>query len=176
MSLLRGRNAVNLRWTAFILALTLVPLVHAGAEACTLNEIQKADMRLGLCRQQIGIATGFACTSLLMRSQVADQFQQIELARRCGFNAEAEKLDKYYKATTPLVVRLYECIDTSVDRLAIESQAKQDVDKILSKLPAGCPGELKDKMAKRLPEFIEIDQKSLHDLQSMAPQIGLTTE
>lgn len=165
---------MNSRLTAVLLAVGLLPLVYGGADACTLNEIQKMDMRVGLCSQQVGIATGFACTSLVMRSQIADQFQQIELARRCGFNAEAEKLDKYYKETTPLVAKLYECVDTSIDRATIEKQAKEEVDKTLSTLAPGCPNELKDKMAKRLPKLIAIDQKSLHDIQSIASQIGLT--
>lgn len=166
-------NAVNSRSIAVLLALGVVA-VHGRAEACTLNEIQKADMRLGLCRQQVGIATGYACTTLVMRSQIADQFQQINLARRCGFNAEAEKLEKYYHETTPLVAKLYECIDTAVDRPTVEKQAKEEVDKALSKLEPGCSSELKEKMAKRLPTLIEIDQKSLRDIQTIASQIGLT--
>jgi hypothetical protein len=165
--------AVNSRLIAVLFALGAVSF-HGGAEACTLNEIQKADMRLGLCRQQIGIATGYACTTLLMRSQVADQFQQIDLARRCGFNAEAEKLEKYYNETTPLVAKLYECVDTSIDRATIEKQAKEEVGKALSKLAPGCSSELNEKMAKRLPTLIAVDQKSLRDIQSIASQIGLT--
>ncbi|MBY0560279.1 hypothetical protein [Hyphomicrobium sp.] len=164
---------MNSRSIAVLLALGVVS-VHGGAEACTLNEIQKADMRLGLCRQQVGIATGYACTTLVMRSQVADQFQQIDLARRCGFNAEAEKLQKFYNETTPLVAKLYECIDTAIDRPTVEKQAKEEVDKALSKLEPGCSSELKEKMAKRLPTLIQIDQKSLREMQTIASQIGLT--
>lgn len=145
---------------------------HANAE-CTMNEIEKPNTRVGLCRQQIGIATGYGCTSLLMQAQVADQFQQIELARRCGFKAEADKLEKYYQQTTPFVVSLYECIDTSVDRTDVETKAKSDVAKKLSSLPAGCPADLKEKMAKRLPKLIEIDEKSLEEIKALAAKINL---
>lgn len=164
---------MNSRLTA-VLALGLFPAFCSGAGACTLNEIQKADMRLGICRQQVGIATGYACTSLVMRSQVADQFEQIQLARRCGFNAEADKLDRFYKATTPFVVNLYGCVDTAIDRADVEKKAQEEVDKSLMKLPAGCPADLKEKMTKRLPKLIEADRKSLHDIQALANQIGLT--
>ncbi|WP_045834572.1 hypothetical protein [Hyphomicrobium sp. 99] len=166
---------MTLKVTA-VLAFGLFPAFCSGALACTLNEIQKADMRLGICRQQVGIATGFACTSLVMRSQVADQFEQIQLARRCGFNAEADKLERFYKATTPYVANLYECVDTKIDRSAIEKKAEEEVGQSLAKLPAGCPADLKDKMTKRLPKLIEADQRSLHDIQALATQIGLTPD
>jgi hypothetical protein len=169
------RNTVNLRLIS-ILAIGLSQLVYGAANACTLNEIQKADMRVGLCRQQIGVATGFGCTSLIMRAQAADQFQQIALARRCGFNAEADKLEKFYKSTTPFVVSLYECVDTSVNRADVEKQAKQEVDKALSSLAPGCPDDLKAKMSKRLPKLIAIDEKSLHDIEALAKQIDLRTD
>lgn len=159
-----------------VLALGLLPSLCSGAEACTLNEIQKVDMRVGICRQQVGIATGYACTSLVMRSQVADQFEQIQLARRCGFNAEADKLDRFYKATTPFVVKLYACVDTAIDRADVEKKAEEEVGKSLTKLPPGCPADLKEKMAKRLPKLIESDQRSLHDIQALATQIGLTAD
>lgn len=146
---------------------------QANAE-CTMNEIDKANTRLGICRQQPGIATGFGCTSLLMKEQVADQFQQIELARRCGFKAEADKLEKYYGLTTPLIVSLYECVDTSVDRADVESKAKQEVSKALASLPAGCSPELKEKIAKRLPKLIAIDEKSLAQVRALAEQFALT--
>ncbi|MBN9247004.1 MAG: hypothetical protein J0I81_06045, partial [Hyphomicrobium sp.] len=154
---------MNSRLTA-VLALGLFPAFCSGAGACTLNEIQKADMRLGICRQQVGIATGYACTSLVMRSQVADQFEQIQLARRCGFNAEADKLDRFYKATTPFVVNLYGCVDTAIDRADVEKKAQEEVDKSLMKLPAGYPADLKEKMTKLLPKLIEADRKSLHEI------------
>jgi hypothetical protein len=146
---------------------------HANAQ-CTMNEIEKPNTRIGLCRQQPGIATGYGCTSLLMQEQVADQFQQIELARRCGFKAEADKLDKYYQQTTPFIVSLYECIDTSVDRADVEKQARGEVTKKLSSLPEGCSADLKDKMAKRLPKLIEIDEKSLAEVKALAAKINLT--
>jgi len=164
------------RLTAAVLALGLFPSLCSGAAACTLNEIQKTDMRVGMCGQQIGVATGYACTSLLMRAQVADQFEQIQLARRCGFNAEADKLDSFYKATTPFIVKLYECVDTAIDRADVEKKAQVEVDKSLAKLPAGCPADLKEKMAKRLPNLIQSDQKSLHEIQTLATQIGLTAD
>ncbi|MBS0238765.1 MAG: hypothetical protein JSR89_10110 [Proteobacteria bacterium] len=164
---------MNTRLTA-VLALGVFPSLCSGAVACTLNEIQKTDMRVGICRQQVGIATGYACTSLVMRSQVADQFEQIQLARRCGFNAEADKLDRFYKTTTPFVVKLYGCVDAAIDRADVEKKAQVEVDKSLTKLPAGCSADLKEKMAKRLPKLIETDQKSLHDIQALATQIGLT--
>jgi len=164
---------MNSRLTA-VLALGLFPSLGGGAAACTLNEIQKTDMRVGICRQQVGIATGYACTSLVMRSQVADQFEQIQLARRCGFNAEADKLDRFYQATTPFVVKLYGCVDTAIDRADVEKKAQEEVDKSLTKLPAGCSADLKEKMAKRLPKLIETDQRSLHDIQALSTQIGLT--
>lgn len=149
-------------------------LIASQADAeCTMNEIEKPNTRIGLCRQQPGIATGFGCTSLLMKEQVADQFQQIELARRCGFKAEADKLEKYYKATTPFVVSLYECVDTSVDRADVEKQARAEVAKNLLSLPADCSAELKDKMAKRLPKLIEIDEKSLAQVRALAEKINL---
>jgi hypothetical protein len=167
------RNTVNLRLIS-ILAVGLFQLINCGANACTLNEIQKPAMRDGFCRQQVGIATLPGCTALVMRSQVADQFQQIALARRCGFNAEADKLEKFYKLTTPIVEKLYECVDEPLDRSTIEQQAKEGVDKSLSTLPAGCSEDLKAKMAKRLPKLIAIDEKSLSEVKEVATQIGLS--
>ena len=72
------------------------------------------------------------------------------------------------------MAQLYECVDTSIDRQTIEKQAKEEVDKALSKLAPGCTDELKATMAKRLPKLIAIDQKSLREVQSIATQIGLT--
>jgi hypothetical protein len=157
----------------FILAIGAFLMSSDANAMCTMNEIQKQNTRAGVCRDQPGIATGFGCTSLLMRAQVADQFQQIELARRCGFNAEADKLTKFYKETTPLVVGLYECVDTSVDRADVEKQAHAEVAKTLAALPAGCSAELKEKMAKRLPKLLAIDAKSLAEMQALAESIGL---
>jgi hypothetical protein len=166
------RNAVNLR-LIFILAVGLFQLIYSAANACTLNEIQKPEVRDGFCRQQIGIATLPGCTSLVMTAQVADQFQQIALARRCGFNAEADKLEKFYNSTTPLVADLYECVDEPIDRSTTEQKAKQEVAKNLATLAPGCPDDLKAKMAKRLPKLIAIDEKSLHDIEAIAKQMDL---
>ncbi|RUP00041.1 hypothetical protein [Hyphomicrobium sp.] len=138
-----------------------------------MNEIEKSNARIGMCRQLPGIASGFGCTSLLMQSQVADQFQQIELARRCGFNAEADKLEKFYKQTTPLVASLYECVDTSVDRADVEKKAKEEVVKALAAIPAGCSADLKAKMEARLPKLLAIDEKSLAQMKAIADQINL---
>lgn len=165
---------MNVRLISFLLAMGLaVAASNANAE-CTMNEIEKPNTRIGVCRQQPGIASGYGCTSLLMKEQVADQFQQIALAKRCGFNAEAAKLEKFYADTTPYVVSLYECIDTTVDRADIETKAKAEVEKNLASLPAGCPADLKDKMAKRLPKLIEIDEKSLAEMKALATKINLT--
>ena len=166
---------MNLRVAAF-LALGIFGSLSGGAAACTLNEIQKADMRRGICRQHVGIATGYACTSLVMREQVAEQFEQMELARRCGFTAEADKLDRFYKAMTPYIVNLYGCIDTAIDRAAVEKKAGEQVAQSLAKLPPGCPADLKEKMAKRLPKLIETDQRSYRDIQSLAAQIELVPD
>jgi hypothetical protein len=167
---------VNSRLISILLAVGLAIIgSNASANAeCTMNEIEKPNTRIGVCRQQPGIASGFGCTSLLMKEQVADQFQQVALARRCGFNAEADKLEKFYKQTTPYVLSLYECIDTAIDRRDIETKAKAEVEKTLASLAPGCPAELKDKMAKRLPKLIEIDEKSLARMKQLATQINLT--
>jgi hypothetical protein len=161
----------------FRLTLTLVTglsVLAGNANAqCSMNEIEKSNTRLGICRQQIGIASGYGCTSLLMRAQVADQFQQIELARRCGFNAEADKLEKFYQQTTPLIVSFYECVDTSVDRVKIEQEAKEEVAKALAVLPAGCSADLKAKMEARLPKVLALDEKSWEQVNRIAGQIGL---
>lgn len=166
---------MNLRLIS-ILAVGLSQLIYSGADACTLNEIQKPEMRDGFCRQQVGIATLPGCTSLVMTGQVADQFEQIALARRCGFNAEADKLEKFYKSTTPLVASLYACVDEPINRSAAEEQAKQQVSKNLAKLAPGCPDDLKAKMAKRLPKLIAIDEKSLYDIEALAKQIDLKAD
>ncbi len=163
---------MNLRLIS-ILAAGVFQVISTGANACTLNEIQKPEMRDGFCRQQVGIATLPGCTSLAMAGQVADQFQQIALARRCGFNAEADRLEKFYQSTTPLVENLYECVDEKINRPDIEQKAKQQVDKNLAILAPGCPDDLKAKMAKRLPKLIAIDEKSFHDLEALAKQIDL---
>jgi hypothetical protein len=167
-------NAVNARLISFLLAVGLTVAASEANAECTMNEIEKPNTRIGVCRQQPGIATGFGCTSLLMKEQVADQFQQIALARRCGFNAEADKLEKFYSQTTPYVISLYECVDTTVDRVDVETKAKAEVDKTLASLPAGCPADLKDKMSKRLPKLIEIDEQALAQMQALATKINLT--
>jgi hypothetical protein len=167
-------NAVNARLISILLAVGIFAMGSSANAECTMNEIEKPNTRIGVCRQQPGIATGFGCTSLLMKEQVADQLQQIALARRCGFNEEADKLEKFYKLTTPYVVSLYECVDTDIDRVDVETKAKAEVDKNLAGLPAGCSAELKDKMAKRLPKLIEIDEKSLAEMKSLATKINLT--
>jgi hypothetical protein len=163
---------VDFRLT-FILAAGLTFFAGAADAQCTMNEIEKSNTRIGMCRQQVGIASGFGCTSLLMKAQVADQLQQIELARRCGFNAEATKLQKFYDQTTPLIVSLYECVDTAVDRAEVETKAKEEVQKALAALPAGCSAELKAKMEARLPKLLAIDEKSLAQVKEIAEQIGL---
>jgi hypothetical protein len=165
---------VNARLISVLLVAGFCVVASDANAECTMNEIEKPNTRIGLCRQQPGIASGFGCTSLLMKEQVADQFQQIALARRCGFKTEADKLEKFYKQTTPYVVSLYECIDTSVDRTDVETKAKAEVEKNLASLPAGCSEELKDKMAKRLPKLLEIDEKSLAQMKELATKINLT--
>jgi hypothetical protein len=168
-------NAVNVRLISILAGGMSLVATSASAE-CIMNEIAKANTRLGICRQQIGIATGYGCTTLLMRAQVADQFKQIELARRCGFKAEADKLERFYKQTTPLVVSLYECVDTSVDRADVEKQANQEVEKSLSSLAPGCPADLKKKMGEKLPKLIAIDEKSLAEMQVLAEHFRLTPD
>ncbi|HML29329.1 MAG TPA: hypothetical protein PKE16_10910 [Hyphomicrobium sp.] len=165
---------MNARLISFLLAAGLTVAASTANAECTMNEIEKPATRIGVCRQQPGIATGFGCTSLLMKEQVADQFQQIALARRCGFNAEADKLEKFYKMTTPYVVSLYECVDTSVDRADVEKKANVEVEKNLASLAPGCTAELKAKMAKRLPKLIEMDEQSLKQMKELAERINLT--
>ena len=160
--------------TRFIFAACLCHVTFAPAKACTLNEIQKSEMRDGFCGQQIGVAPGLGCTGLIMRSQVADQFKQIALAKRCGYQAEADKLDYYYKLTTPFVVKLYECVDLPMDRAEIERKAKEDTEKNLSSLPQGCPDKLKSDLAKSLPGLISTDDKSFRAIRQIATQIGLS--
>ncbi len=157
----------------FILAAGLCLVTFGPAKACTLNEIQKSDMREGLCRQEIGVAPGLGCTSLIIKLQVEEQFKQIALARRCGYQAEADKLDYFYKLTTPFIVKLYECVDGPIERGEIERRAKEDTDKNLSSMPQGCPNDLKTQLAKRLPVLISTDEKSLRDVRQIATQIGL---
>jgi len=157
----------------FILAAGLCHVTFVPAKACTLNEIQKSEMRDGFCRQEIGVAPGLGCTALVMRSQVADQFKQIALARRCGYQAEADKLENFYKLTTPFVIKLYECVDLPIERGEIERKAKEDTDKNMSSLPQGCPDNLKSQLAKNLPGLISTDQTSLRDIKKIATQIGL---
>ena len=157
----------------FILAAGLCLVTFVPAKACTLNEIQKSDMREALCRQEIGVAPGLGCTALIMRAQIADQFKQIALARRCGYQAEADKLENFYKLTTPFVIKLYECVDLPIERGEIERKAKEDTDKNMSSLPQGCPDNLKSQLAKNLPGLISTDQTSLRDIKKIATQIGL---
>jgi hypothetical protein len=157
----------------FILAAGLCLVTFVPAKACTLNEIQKSDMREALCRQEIGVAPGLGCTALIMRAQIADQFKQIALARRCGYQAEADKLENFYKLTTPFVIKLYECVDLPIERGEIEWKAKEDTDKNMSSLPQGCPDNLKSQLAKNLPGLISTDQTSLRDIKKIATQIGL---
>jgi hypothetical protein len=147
-----------------------------AATACAVNEIQRIDLRNNLCSQGDGLAAVRGCTALLMRSQVADQFEQMALAKRCGFNAEAEKLDSFYKKTTPLVIQLYECVDDNVPRAEIEKQAQDEVDKKLAAMPAGCPDDLKAKMKKRLPTLISVDKKSLEDVTLIGKQLGFVPQ
>ena len=165
---------MNVRLISILLATGLTAIASSAFAECTMNEIEKPNTRIGVCRQLPGIASGYGCTGLLMREQVADQFQQIALARRCGFNAEADKLQKFYQATTPYVASLYECIDTKVDRGDIEQKATAEVEKNLAKLPAGCSADLKEKMAKRLPKLLEIDEKSYKEIRELAKNINLT--
>ena len=156
-----------------LLAIGLCPVTFLSTNACTLNEIQKADMRAGICRGAVGVVSRPGCTRLLIKSQVEDQFKEIALARRCGYEAEADKLENFYSQTTPIVVKLYECVDQPIDQAAIERSAKQDTDKNLAGLPQGCSGELKAQLAKRLPKEIAADEKSLADLKLIASQAGL---
>src|SRR5215813_11164872 len=108
------------RWFSLALfVLTETMLSNAGV-ACNINEIQRIDMRNSMCSQGDGFAAVRGCTALLMRSQVADQFEQIALAKRCGFNAEAGKLVSYYNKTTPLVVKLYTCVDDPISQADVE--------------------------------------------------------
>ena len=157
----------------FILAAGLCLVTFVPAKACTLNEIQKSDMREALCRQEIGVAPGLGCTALIMRAQIADQFKQIALARRCGYQAEADKLENFYKLTTPFVIKLYQCVDLPIERGEIERKAKEDTDKNMSSLPQGCPDNLKSQLVKNLPGLISTDQTSLRDIKKIATQIGL---
>jgi hypothetical protein len=76
----------------FVIGLCLMPSLSANA--CKLNEIQKADMRAGMCRGVAGVVPKPGCTGLLMKLQVEDQFKEIALARRCGYEAEADKLTR----------------------------------------------------------------------------------
>lgn len=158
----------------FILAAGLCLVTFVPAKACTLNEIQKSDMREALCRQEIGVAPGLGCTALIMRAQIADQFKQIALARRCGYQAEADKLENFYKLTTPFVIKLYQCVDLPIERGEIERKAKEDTEKNLSSLPQGCPDKLKSDLAKNLPGLISTDDKSFRAIRQIATQIGLS--
>jgi hypothetical protein len=148
-------------------------LTFASAGACTLDLVQKSDLRHGFCAQEMKVEARPGCTSVTMLAQVQDQFKQIALARRCGFNAEADKLEGYYKSTTPFVVDLYQCVDQPIDLAKIEKTAHEKIDAHLATLPAGCPKDLQSQLAKRLPQLIEIDKKSLNQVKKLSEQLGL---
>jgi hypothetical protein len=160
--------------TRFLVALGLWQLAFAPAEACTLDEIQKSTMREGFCRGQIGVISLPGCTARVMALQAGDQFKEIALARRCGFNAQADKLEGFYKATTPIIAKLYECVDQPIDQAQVERSAKDDTEKHMASLPQGCPDDIKSKVAKRLPALISIDEQSLKDARRIAAQLQLT--
>jgi hypothetical protein len=143
--------------------------MFSAATACKLDFVQKTGLRTGFCTQ--GSAPG--CTSDLMKLQVEEQFKQIALARRCGFESEAKKLEDFYNSTTPLVVKLYECVDQPIDRKEIEKAAKDETDKNLAAMAAGCPADLKSKLTKRLPKLISIDEQSLRQVKQISTGIGL---
>jgi hypothetical protein len=162
--------------TRLLLAIGLCHLTFANANACKLGLVQKSDLRHGFCVQEMQVEATPGCTSVTMLAQVQDQFKQIALARRCGFNAEADKLQGYYKSTTPFVLDLYQCVDQPIDMGKIEKLAREKIDKHMSTLAAGCPKDLKGQLAKRLPELIKIDEKSLNDVKKLSEQLGLSTK
>jgi hypothetical protein len=152
-----------------LLTITLCPVTFLSANACTLNEIDRGNMLVNFCG---GVAM-HGCTGVLLKSQVEDQFKEIALARRCGYKAEADKLDNFYKLTTPLVIELYECVDQPIDRAQIEQTAKQDTDKNLAAMPQGCSSDLKAQLANRLHGEISEDEKSLAHIKEIASRIDL---
>ncbi len=155
--------------THFIVAFGLGLMAFSPANACTLGFEQATTMRAGFC----GVDTAPGCTAGVMTSQVADQFKEIALAKRCGYQAEADQLLQFYQKTTPLVIKLYECVDKPMDNKAVEQSAQQQVDKALGAMPEGCPDDLKAKLAQRLPKLIAVDKQSLEQIQKISAQIGL---
>jgi hypothetical protein len=160
------------RWLG-LLAFAVLPMgISPAAAVCNVNEIQRVEMRNNICSGADALAAVRGCTAVLMRGQVADQFEQIALAKRCGFDAEAGTLQSYYTKTTPLVVQLYTCVDDPITQSDIEKQAQGEVDKKLAAMTPGCPEDLKTKMHKRLPTLISADQKSLQDVKRIVDQLN----
>jgi hypothetical protein len=155
--------------THLIVAFGLCHVAFSPASACTVGFEQATTMRAGFC----GVDAAPGCTAGLMTSQVADQFKEIALARRCGYQAEADQLLQYYHQTTPLVIKLYECVDKPMDNKAVEQSAQEQVNKALGSMPEGCPDELKSKLAGRLPKLIAVDKQSLDQVQKISTQLGL---
>lgn len=144
-----------------------------GAHACELNEIQKQDMTAGFCRQMVGVAPVAGCTAELLKRQASEQMHEIALARRCGFIAEADKLEKYYTATTPIIAKLYSCADQPIDTADVEKRAKEEVDKKLAALTEACPDDVRRRLAGDLPKAISADEKSYGQARAIAEQLKL---
>ena len=156
-----------------LLAVTALLSASSASHACELDIMQKQNMVSAFCRTEIGILPAKGCTADLMTVQAAEQLNEIALARRCGFMAEADKLEAFFKKTTPIVGKLYSCVDQPIDLTDIQSRAQKKADEKLASAAAGCPDDLRRRLSTDLPKAIETDQKSYDDVRSVAEQLKL---
>lgn len=143
------------------------------ARACELDVVQKQTMLSAFCRMAVGVMPAKGCTADLMKLQAAEQLHEIALARRCGFMVEADTLEKYYRETTPIVGKLYSCVDQPIDQPDVEKGARQIVDGKLAAAPEGCPDDLRRRLSGDLPKAIDADRKSFNEMRAIAEQLKL---
>jgi len=107
-----------------------------------------------------------------MELRLVDSFTQIALARRCGFDQQADTLERALRAQFPLLAKVNACIDQPMEFAPIEQRAKQKVEELFARLQ-GCPIRLRKKVKKRLPELLALAERSIEEGRKTRSLYGL---
>ena len=150
--------------------------IAAPSWACTLTSQQKIAIRDAACTpgeyQRFGLQAGPGCTARIMELRLVDSFTQIALARRCGFDQQADTLERALRAQFPLLAKVNACIDQPMEFAPIEQRAKQKVEELFARLQ-GCPIRLRKKVKKRLPELLALAERSIEEGRKTRSLYGL---
>lgn len=149
---------------AVLVAVAVLFSATAAAGDCTLTPEQKAELRTRLCNDpKYGTFAGPDCLERQAAKQSEYSGVQVGAARLCGYQEEADKLERYFLVSLSRMGEKFRCMDLPVDFVEISKKAFERGRSRVSAYER-CPPDIRAKLSRRLPELLRLNEEALRAL------------